>query len=83
MFRARQVDQYYYGANNSIQHAGVQYIFDTVIEQCTANPDRRFTIVEQAPSPSSHQRTLQRGGECRDCRRVFVQAVRGNGTTLS
>mmetsp|Transcript_3417 Transcript_3417/g.9779 ORF Transcript_3417/g.9779 Transcript_3417/m.9779 type:complete len:702 (-) Transcript_3417:135-2240(-) len=44
----KTVDQYYYGANNSIQHAGVQYIFDTVIEQCSMNPDRKFTIVEQA-----------------------------------
>jgi hypothetical protein len=26
----KTVDQYYYGANNSIQHAGVQYILDTV-----------------------------------------------------
>lgn len=26
----KTVDQYYYGANNSIQDAGVQYILDTV-----------------------------------------------------
>lgn len=34
----KTVDQYYYGANNSIQHAGVQYIIDTVVEQCVLNP---------------------------------------------
>jgi len=44
----KTVDQYYYGANNSIQHAGVQYIIDTVVEQCLLNPDRKFTYVEQA-----------------------------------
>lgn len=44
----KTVDQYYYGANNSIQHAGVQYIIDTVVEQCVLNPDRKFTYVEQA-----------------------------------
>ena len=46
-----QVDQYYYGANNSIQHAGVQYILDTVVQQCALNLDRKFTFVEQVPSP--------------------------------
>eukprot|EP00961_Rhodomonas_salina_P117590 1582727-Rhodomonas_salina.2 len=69
----KTVDQYYYGANNSIQHAGVQYILDTyagptriwvrraspgdafrsgnqraVVSECMANPDRKFTYVEQA-----------------------------------
>ena len=28
--------------------AGVQYIIDTVVEQCQMNPDRKFTYVEQA-----------------------------------
>ena len=28
--------------------AGVQYIIDTVVEQCLLNPDRKFTYVEQA-----------------------------------
>jgi len=27
-------EEYYYGANNSIQHAGVQYIYDTVLHVC-------------------------------------------------
>ena len=44
----KTVDQYYYGSNNTIQHAGVQYILDTVIAQCMLNPDRKFTYVEQA-----------------------------------
>jgi hypothetical protein len=36
------------GANNTIQHAGVQYILDSVLAALEANPDRRFTYVEQA-----------------------------------
>mmetsp|Transcript_22531 Transcript_22531/g.50755 ORF Transcript_22531/g.50755 Transcript_22531/m.50755 type:complete len:1065 (-) Transcript_22531:1137-4331(-) len=44
----KTVDQYYYGANNSIQHAGVQYILDTVLDELILNPDRKFTYVEQA-----------------------------------
>lgn len=36
------------GANNSIQHAGVQYILDSVIPALEANPARKFSYVEQA-----------------------------------
>ncbi len=39
--------QYYLGANNSIQHAGVQYILDSVILALNENPSRRFVYVEQ------------------------------------
>jgi hypothetical protein len=35
-------NQYYLGANNSIYHAGVQYIIDSVLEQLKRNPDRKF-----------------------------------------
>ena len=44
----KTVDEYYYGANNSIQHAGVQYILDSVIPQLTADPSKRFIYVEIA-----------------------------------
>ena len=44
----KTVDQYFYGANNSIQHAGVQYILDSVLLALEANPDRKFIYVEQA-----------------------------------
>ncbi|CAI9569330.1 unnamed protein product [Staurois parvus] len=44
----KTVDQYYYGANNSIQHAGVQYILDSVIPQLLADPNKRFIYVESA-----------------------------------
>nr|XP_015204430.1 PREDICTED: lysosomal alpha-mannosidase [Lepisosteus oculatus] len=44
----KTVDQYYYGARNDIQHAGVQYILDSVIEQLLADPRRRFIYVETA-----------------------------------
>jgi hypothetical protein len=35
-------------ANNSIQHAAVQYILDTVIEQLLVDKDRTFIYVEIA-----------------------------------
>ncbi|XP_078660424.1 lysosomal alpha-mannosidase-like isoform X1 [Branchiostoma floridae x Branchiostoma belcheri] len=44
----KTVDQYYYGANTTIQRAGVQYILDGVIPQLEANPRRRFIYVEMA-----------------------------------
>ena len=44
----KTVDQYYYGANNSIQHAAVQYVLDSVFLALKANPDRKFIYVEQA-----------------------------------
>jgi hypothetical protein len=40
--------QYFYGANNTIQHAAVQYILDSVLLALEANPDRKFIYVEQA-----------------------------------
>lgn len=33
---------------NDIQHAGVQYILDSVVDQLLKNPDRRFIYVEMA-----------------------------------
>lgn len=44
----KTVDQYYYGVNNSIQHAGVQYILDSVIPQLLEDPKKRFIYVEMA-----------------------------------
>ncbi|KAJ8263830.1 hypothetical protein GJAV_G00141780, partial [Gymnothorax javanicus] len=44
----KTVDQYYYGGLNSIQHAGVQYILDSVVEQLQKDPSRRFIYVETA-----------------------------------
>ncbi|CAF0905121.1 unnamed protein product [Adineta steineri] len=44
----KTVDQYYYGARNDIQHASVQYILDSVIEELVQNPERRFIYVEIA-----------------------------------
>eukprot|EP01100_Stratorugosa_tubuloviscum_P014870 TRINITY_DN81_c0_g2_i1.p1 TRINITY_DN81_c0_g2~~TRINITY_DN81_c0_g2_i1.p1 ORF type:complete len:1006 (+),score=459.80 TRINITY_DN81_c0_g2_i1:78-3095(+) len=44
----KNVDQYYYGANNSIQNAGVQYILDSVIVALEQNPERKFVYVEIA-----------------------------------
>ena len=36
----KTVDQYYYGLNNSIQHANVQSILDTVVASLMRNPSR-------------------------------------------
>eukprot|EP01102_Stenamoeba_stenopodia_P022689 TRINITY_DN9548_c0_g1_i1.p1 TRINITY_DN9548_c0_g1~~TRINITY_DN9548_c0_g1_i1.p1 ORF type:complete len:992 (-),score=225.36 TRINITY_DN9548_c0_g1_i1:87-2999(-) len=44
----KTVDEYYYGANQSIQNAGVQYILDTVYTALMANPARKFIYVEIA-----------------------------------
>ena len=44
----KTVDQYYYGANNSIQAAGVQYIIDTVVTELHKNAERKFVFVEIA-----------------------------------
>ncbi|KAH8341301.1 hypothetical protein KR059_002196, partial [Drosophila kikkawai] len=42
----KTVEQYYYGSHNNIQHAGVQYILDTVIEELLKDSSRRFIQVE-------------------------------------
>ncbi|XP_024863643.1 lysosomal alpha-mannosidase [Kryptolebias marmoratus] len=63
----KTVDQYYYGDRNNIQHAGVQYILDSVVDQLLKNPDRRFIYVETAffyrwwkqQSPSTQQTVKQ------------------------
>ncbi|CAF2976334.1 unnamed protein product [Rotaria socialis] len=44
----KTIDQYYYGSRNNIQHAGVQYILDSVIRALDENADRRFIYVEIA-----------------------------------
>ncbi|XP_033709972.1 lysosomal alpha-mannosidase [Tursiops truncatus] len=44
----KTVDQYFYGIKNDVQHAGVQYILDSVISSLLAEPTRRFIYVEIA-----------------------------------
>ncbi|KRF98686.1 uncharacterized protein Dwil_GK24522, isoform B [Drosophila willistoni] len=44
----KTVDQYFYGHKNNVQHAGVQYILDTVISELVKDPKRRFIQVETA-----------------------------------
>uniref|UniRef100_A0A3B1J9Z3 Alpha-mannosidase n=1 Tax=Astyanax mexicanus TaxID=7994 RepID=A0A3B1J9Z3_ASTMX len=44
----KTVDQYYYGGRNYIQHAGVQYILDSVVSELQKDPARRFIYVETA-----------------------------------
>ncbi|OQV16531.1 Lysosomal alpha-mannosidase [Hypsibius exemplaris] len=44
----KTVDQYYYGAKNDIQFAGVQYILDSVVDALNRDPARKFIYVETA-----------------------------------
>ncbi|KAM3656262.1 lysosomal alpha-mannosidase [Ammospiza maritima maritima] len=44
----KTVDQYYYGVRNKDQHAGVQYILDSVVAHLAAVPSRRFVYAEVA-----------------------------------
>lgn len=44
----KTVDQYYYGSNTRTQHAGVQYILDSVLAALKHDPKRRFIYVETA-----------------------------------
>jgi hypothetical protein len=44
----KTVDQCFYGANSSIQEAGVQYILDSVIQALSKDPTKKFIVVEQA-----------------------------------
>jgi lysosomal alpha-mannosidase len=44
----KTVDEYFLGANNSIQNAGVQYILDSVMVALEQNPDHKFIYVEIA-----------------------------------
>ena len=42
----KTVEEYYYGLNQTIQHAHVQSILTTVMEALLANPNRTFSFVE-------------------------------------
>ncbi|XP_054710202.1 lysosomal alpha-mannosidase-like isoform X2 [Uloborus diversus] len=44
----KTVDQYFYGANQSIQNAGVQYILDSVITALKQDKNKKFIYVETA-----------------------------------
>ncbi|XP_074990260.1 lysosomal alpha-mannosidase isoform X3 [Calonectris borealis] len=44
----KTVEQYFYGVRNEVQHAGVQYILDSVVAQLVADPSRRFIYAEVA-----------------------------------
>nr|XP_022916135.1 lysosomal alpha-mannosidase-like [Onthophagus taurus] len=44
----KTVDQYYYGAKNYIQQAGVENIISSVVEALDRDPNRRFIQVETA-----------------------------------
>jgi alpha-mannosidase len=44
----KTVDEYYFGANNSIAPGAVQYVMDSVLACLEANPNRTFAYGEQA-----------------------------------
>ena len=41
------MDECFIGTNNSIQHAAVRYIIETVVEGLRDHPDRTFSYSEQ------------------------------------
>ncbi len=38
----KTVDEYYFGAKNGIQRAGVQYILDSVVTELETDPTKRY-----------------------------------------
>ena len=44
----KTVDEYFSGSNDTIQHAGVRNILNSVVTALQKNPQRKFTYVEQA-----------------------------------
>lgn len=42
----KTVDQYYFGLRNGLANVGVQYIFDSVLQELENDPSRRFIYVE-------------------------------------
>ncbi|CAF1183231.1 unnamed protein product [Adineta steineri] len=44
----KTLDEYYYGSRTDLQHAGVQYILDSIVLALDENPHRRFIYVEMA-----------------------------------
>ncbi|CAI5454152.1 unnamed protein product [Caenorhabditis angaria] len=42
----KTVDQYYYGARPDLVPVGVQYIYNTVIDELLKNPERKFSFAE-------------------------------------
>ena len=44
----KTVDEYYFGLNNSIYWAGVQYILDSVVQELDYYPERKFIYVEMS-----------------------------------
>ncbi|CAL2049969.1 unnamed protein product [Caenorhabditis brenneri] len=42
----KTVDQYYWGAKPELVPVGVQYIYNTVIDELLKNPERRFSFAE-------------------------------------
>ncbi|XP_059083104.1 lysosomal alpha-mannosidase-like [Tigriopus californicus] len=44
----KTVDQYYYGDKQWVQRAGVQYIFDGIVQELSLDPSKKFIQVEIA-----------------------------------
>ena len=70
------MDEYYYGANNSIQYAGVQYIIDSVVGALLLNPERRFTfVVQKRASMNGQPRVCLFRGARPHCHRLTLQSL--------
>ena len=66
-------------ANNSIQHAAVQYILDTVIEQLLVDKDRTFIYVEIAFFTRWWNQQSDNTKNVVRCHRVKSRVERGGG----
>ncbi|CAF3678732.1 unnamed protein product, partial [Adineta steineri] len=69
----KTLDEYYYGSRTDLQHAGVQYILDSIILALDENPNRRFIYVEMA---FFYRWWLQQTDEIRNKVKDFVNSGR-------
>ena len=44
--RLKTIDEYYSGSNQNSQHAFVESILDSVVDELSGDPERRFTFAE-------------------------------------
>ncbi|CAF4002973.1 unnamed protein product [Adineta steineri] len=69
----KTLDEYYYGSRTDLQHAGVQYILDSIVLALDENPHRRFIYVEMA---FFYRWWLQQTDEIRNKVKDFVNSGR-------